>query len=296
MPERLALIPPDREDLEQLREIDLMVFHEETLIPPEEQMKRFQYNPEAMLVLKDIETKTVLGDITLSPLRQEVLEKLVNLEIDETEIKPEDYQAYTSDHPQDCYLVTIIARPGIGVRFYAGRLMRGTLEYLIGLLDRGIVIRRIYTVSSTQEEEKLARSLHLTPLPGEIKTEHEEFRRPYVLDLEAMESKSKLVNTYLRHKRNLERRRRRYQRQAQKEGYEWDHPDIFYVLKREEQVIGFTYMLPFKPDTGKTDQLIRANLAGEVAITPDDIVEFKMGQHTQIYLVAIRYETEYPYL
>lgn len=216
-PERLTLIPPNRDDLEQLREIDLMVFHEETLIPPEEQMKRFQYNPEAMLVLKDTKTNTVLGDITMSPLRQEILEKLINLEIDETQIKPEDYQAYTTDHPQDCYLVTIIARPGIGERFYAGRLMKATLDYLIRLLDKGITIRRIYTVATTKEGDRLARSLHLTALPGEIKTEHEEFRRPYVLDLEAKESRSKLINTYLRYKKNLERRRRRYQRQALKE-------------------------------------------------------------------------------
>lgn len=65
------------------------------------------------------------------------------------------------------------------------------------------------------------------------------------------------------------------------------NPDVFYVVKREEQVIGFTYMLPFKQDTDKIEQLLRANLAGEVAITPDDIVEFSTGRHTQIYLVAI---------
>ena len=215
-PERLALLPPNREDLEQLRDIDLMVFHEETLIAPEEQMKRFKYNPEAMLVLKDTKTNTVLGDITMSPLRQEVLEKLLSLEIDETQIKPEDYLPYTTDYPQDCYIVTIIARPGIGEKFYAGRLLRATLDYLIGLLNEGIIIHRIYTVATTEEGDKLARSLDLIPLPGEVKTKHEEFRRPYVLDLGMKESKSKLVDTYLRQKRNRESRMKRYQKQAAK--------------------------------------------------------------------------------
>jgi hypothetical protein len=65
------------------------------------------------------------------------------------------------------------------------------------------------------------------------------------------------------------------------------NPDVFYILKREEQVIGFTYILPFKPESDKIQKLLRASLAGEVDITPDDIVEFKVGQHTQIYLVAI---------
>jgi excisionase family DNA binding protein len=216
-PERLILVPPNREDLEQLRAIDLMVFHEETLIPPEKQLERFRYNPEAMLVLKDTRTNTVLGGITMSPLKQEILERLIGLEIDETHIQPEDYQPYTTDHPQDCYIVGIIARPGIGEKFFAGRLMKATLDYLIGLLNKGIIIRRIYTIATTEEGDKLARSLQLTPLPGEVKTEHEEFRRPYVLDLDVKESKSKLVDTYLKQKRNRERRKRRYQKQAAKE-------------------------------------------------------------------------------
>lgn len=216
-PERLTFMPPNREDLEQLKAIDLMVFHEETLISLDKQLERFKYNPEAILVLKDGRTDTVLGSITLSPIRQEVLEKLISLEIDETQIQPEDYQPYTTDHPQDCYIVGIIARPGIGEKFYAGRLMKAALDYLIRLLDRGIIIRRIYTVATTQEGDKLAQSLHLAPLPGETKTQYEEFRRPYVLDLELKESKSSLVNRYLKQRQNLERRRKRYEKQALKE-------------------------------------------------------------------------------
>lgn len=216
-PERLTFMPPSKEDLEQLKTIDLMVFHEETLISPDKQLERFKYNPEAILVLKDGKTDTVLGGITLSPIRQEVLEKLISLEIDETQIQPEDYQSYTTDHPQDCYVVGIIARPGIGEKFYAGRLMKAALDYLIRLLDRGIIIRRIYTVATTEQGDKLAQNLHLTPLPGETKTQYEEFRRPYVLDLELKESKSSLVNRYLKQRQNLERRRKRYQKQALKE-------------------------------------------------------------------------------
>jgi predicted DNA-binding transcriptional regulator AlpA len=216
-PGRLALMPPNREDLEQLRAIDLMVFHEATLISPEKQLERFKYNPEAILVLKDTRTNTILGGVTMSPLKQEVLEKLINLEIDETQIQPEDYQPYVTDHPQDCYVVGIITRPGRGEKFYAGRLLKAALGYLIGLLDKGTIIRRLYTVATTATGDKLARSLHLTPLPGATKTQYEEFRRPYVLDLEVKESPSKLVNRYLKQRQNLERRRKRYQKQAREE-------------------------------------------------------------------------------
>jgi hypothetical protein len=212
-PERLKFMLPNREDLVQLVDLDRMVFREETLILPEEQMARFAYNPEAIHVLKDTKTETVLGGITISPLKQDVLEKLMRLEIDETQVKPESYLPFTTGTPQDCYVIGIIARPGITEKYYAGKLLYGALHYLIELLEKGVVIRRVYTVATTEDGDRLAQSLHFAPLAGEWQGEYENFRRPYVLDLEAKESKSKLINKYLQHKKNLERRRKRYEKQ-----------------------------------------------------------------------------------
>lgn len=213
-PERLRLMVPNREDLVQLAEIDRMVFHEETLIAPDEQMKRFAYNPECIQVLKDTTTNTVLGGMTISPLKQNVLRKLINLEIDETEIKPEDYRPYRTDKPQDCYVVAIIARPGMMEKYYAAWLLRAGVDYLIELLERGIIIEHIYTVATTEEGEQLAESLGFTGLPAEkLDLEHEEFRRPYVLDLTTKENKSRLVQKYIQQRKNLERRQKRYRKQ-----------------------------------------------------------------------------------
>lgn len=205
---------PTKEDLVQLVDIDRLVFQEETLILPDDQQKRFAFNPEVMHVLKDGKTNQVMGGITMSPLRPDVLQKLINLEYDETDIKPEDYRSYTTDHPQDCYVVGIIARPGLAEKYYASRLLYSTLAYLLELLERGIIIRRIYTVATTDSGDKLAQDMGFTRLPGEWTGEHEDFRRPYVLYLDAKDSKSTLVRRYLKHKRNLERRRKRYEKQA----------------------------------------------------------------------------------
>jgi predicted DNA-binding transcriptional regulator AlpA len=213
-PERLQFMLPDREDLVQLVDLDRLVFHEETLILPEEQIARFAYNPEAMHVLKDTKTNTVLGGITISPLKQSVLERLTRLEIDETQIRPEDYQPFVPGQTQDCYVIGIIARPGVNEKYYAGRLLQGALDYLIELLDKGVIIKRIYTVATTEDGERLAQSLGFKALPGEWQGRYEDFRHPYVLDLETKESKSKLVNKYLQHKKNLKRRRKRYEKQA----------------------------------------------------------------------------------
>lgn len=213
-PERLTFMVPERDDLIQLVDIDRLVFHEETLILPEEQMERFKYNPDAIHVLKDIKTNTVLGGVTISPLKHDVLEKLIRLEIDETQVKPEDYCKYTTDKPQACYVIGIIARPSITETYYASRLLHAALNYLIELLERGVTIKSIYTVATTEEGDKLAQKLDMTRLPGEWKGEHEDFRHPYILDLEAKESKSVFVNKYLQHKKNLVRRQMRYKRQT----------------------------------------------------------------------------------
>jgi len=215
-PERLAFMLPNRDDLVQLVDIDRMVFHEETLIEPEEQMARFAYSPEAIHVLKDKLTNTVVGGVTISPLKEEVLEKLIKLEIDETQVKPEDYRPYVAGHPQDCYVIGIIARPGLAEKYYASRLLRAALHYLVELLGRGVVIRRIYTVATTEDGNKLAQDLGFTLLPGEWEGEYEDFRRPYVLDFETTQSKSKLIKSYVKQKINRERRRKRYEKQARK--------------------------------------------------------------------------------
>jgi hypothetical protein len=165
-------------------------------------------------VLKDTKTNIVVGGVTISPLKQEVLEKLIALEIDETQVKPEDYRPYTTDHPQGCYIIGIIARPGLSEKYYASRLLRAALQYLIELLERGVIIRRLYTVATTEDGDRLAQSLHFTQLSGEWEGKYEDFRRPYVLDLAAKENQSKLIGQYQKHLRNLERRRKRYKKQS----------------------------------------------------------------------------------
>lgn len=219
-PERLTFLLPSRDDLVQLVDIDRMVFQEETLIEPEEQMARFAYNPEAIHVLKDKLTNAVVGGVTISPLKEKILEKLIRLEIDETQVKPEDYRPYIAGQPQDCYVIGIIARPGLTEKYYASRLLHAALNYLIELLERGVVIRRIYTVATTEDGDKLAQALGFTRLPGEWRGKYEDFRHPYILDLEATQSKSKLINSYMRQKANRERRRKRYEKQARKQKIE----------------------------------------------------------------------------
>jgi hypothetical protein len=157
-------------------------------------------------VLKDSETNTVVGGVSISPIKPHVLEKLISLEIDETQIKPEDYLPYTTDQPLDCYIVDFAVRPSLLAGYYRTRLLKAALAYFIELLKRGVVIRRIYAAAITKSGEQLVKGLHFRLLKSDWTREHEEFRRSYVLDLENAASDSRLVKRYLKQRRNLERR------------------------------------------------------------------------------------------
>jgi hypothetical protein len=212
-PERFMFMLPQRDDLEQLVDIERMFFHEAIIVPPEEQQKQLSYNPEAIHVLKDIKTNRVIGGTSISPIKPDVLEKLIRLEIDETQIKPEDFCPYTTGTPLDCYIIDFVVRPGLIAIYYGRKLLQATLDYFIELLNRGVFIRRLYTSAITKDGEQLAKRLHFTRLQSDWKREHEEFRHSYVLDLENAESNSRLVKKYLNQKLNLERSRRRYKKQ-----------------------------------------------------------------------------------
>jgi predicted DNA-binding transcriptional regulator AlpA len=201
-PERLQFVIPTPEDFEQIVEIDSTLF------------------PEVTHVLKDTKTNTVLSYISMSPIKQDILEKLITLQADETALKPEHFTPYLVNTPLDCYVVSIGARAGAGIaqHFYAGKLVYAVKNYLIELLDRGIIVRHIYAVATSKEGEKLAQSLSFTPLTTIEKQQntYEDFRHPYLLDLEDKNSQSKMVKEYQRHKTNRERRWKRYTRQAGK--------------------------------------------------------------------------------
>ena len=212
-PERLVFVLPQRDDLEQLVDIERMLFHEALLVPPEEQQEQLTYNPEAIHVLKDTNTNTVLGGISCSPLKPDVLEKLIRLEIEEPQIKPEDFLPYTAGTPLDCYIIDFAVKPGILATYYGTRLLQATLDFFIELLNRGVVIRRIYAVAVTKYGERLAKRLHFTLLRSDWTGESADFRHSYVLDLENTKSKSRLVKKYLQQKRDLERRRKPHKKQ-----------------------------------------------------------------------------------
>jgi hypothetical protein len=68
------------------------------------------------------------------------------------------------------------------------------------------------------------------------------------------------------------------------------NPEVVHVLKRDNEVVGITTVLPFKPDSEKFEEILRGDISillGDVDITDEDIEEYKPGNHVQLYLAEI---------
>lgn len=68
------------------------------------------------------------------------------------------------------------------------------------------------------------------------------------------------------------------------------NPEIVHVLKRDDEVIGITTVLPTKPGSKKFDEALRGDISfllGDVNISPEDIEEYKAGSHIRLYVAEI---------
>jgi hypothetical protein len=212
-PERLTLMRPSTNDLEQLVAIDRTSRGDVGIIEPGTIAARFASNPDCVHVLKDTTTDQVFGGVTMSTMATKVIQGLITLAADESEIKPTDYLPFTPGVSQDCYIVGIVARQDIGATYYASMLLRHTMDYLVELVERGICFRTLYTVATTKDGERLARKLgfeELTRGQGPLGDE----RIALKLDMEQKQPKAPLVVRYQRAARNQTRRAKRYQKQA----------------------------------------------------------------------------------
>lgn len=68
------------------------------------------------------------------------------------------------------------------------------------------------------------------------------------------------------------------------------NPEIIYILKRDNEVIGIATTLPVKPNSAKFEEALKDDISfllGDVNISADDIEEYKAGNHVLLYVAEI---------
>lgn len=65
------------------------------------------------------------------------------------------------------------------------------------------------------------------------------------------------------------------------------NPESQYVLKHNNEVVGYASTLPLKADTDKIEKLLSVELISEANITSDDIETYEANKHVILYIGAI---------
>jgi hypothetical protein len=147
-------------------------------------------NPEIDYVVK--QEGIVVGFVTLKPLRSETIEKYIAGTMQVKEIRADDILPFTPGTPLECE-AGIAVRAGVqNSKKYAMRLIAGMIKVAYRLAERRVIIRRIYTRSSTPDGIQLARGLGFEDITQEAASS----ARLFVLDLET--SRSPFVQQYKR--------------------------------------------------------------------------------------------------
>jgi hypothetical protein len=68
------------------------------------------------------------------------------------------------------------------------------------------------------------------------------------------------------------------------------NPEIVYVLKADQEIVGIAITLPVKPNSEKLNKALMADISmlqGDIDISAEDIEEYKEGNHIQLYISGI---------
>ena len=145
-------------------------------------------NPEIDYIVK--QEGIIVGFVNLKPLRTETIEKYIAGTIQVKDIKADDILPFTPGVPLDCE-AGIAVRAGVhNPKKYAMRLIAGIIKVVKSLAGRGVIIRKIYTRSSTPDGIQLARGLGFEDITQEPTSN----TRLFVLDFET--SRSPFVQQY----------------------------------------------------------------------------------------------------
>ncbi len=152
-----------------------------TNVTPETRLGWYQVNPEIDYVVK--KDDIVVGFVNIRPLRHETIERLLNREIWVKDIKPEDLLPFTPNIPLECWV-------GMGVRTgvnepkkYGMRLIAGAIKVFNNFATRGIIIKKLYTISESPDGIRIAHGLGFKDI-----TQPNAPVKQFVLDIEASDS------------------------------------------------------------------------------------------------------------
>jgi hypothetical protein len=148
----------------------------------ETRLSWYQVNPEMDYVVK--QEGIVVGFVSLKPLTHDAIERYMAGEIQPKDLRPSDILPFTPGIPLECEVGTAVRAGVYEPKKYGMRLLAGAIETFKSFARRGIIIKRLYTQSSTPDGIRLCHGLgfeDVTQSPNKVP-------RQFILDLETSNS------------------------------------------------------------------------------------------------------------
>lgn len=124
-------------------------------------MSQYQANPEIFHVLKQGET--VVGYVGIFPLRHEAIEKIMTGMSESrfrTEVlAPEYLTQFKPGEAEEVFLIIGAKQDVKKSKLYGARLIAGCIEFLETLARKGVIIKKAYGTSRTQDGIRMSKGL-----------------------------------------------------------------------------------------------------------------------------------------
>lgn len=145
-----------KDDVQGIYSLDFSLWPT-TTVAPERRLSWYQVNPEIDYVVR--KNDIVVGLVNIRPLRHETIEKLLKREMRIRDVKPEELLPFTPNTPLECW-VGIAVRNGVNEpKKYGMRLIAGAISVFRDFAARGIIIKKLYTVSDSPDGIRIAHGL-----------------------------------------------------------------------------------------------------------------------------------------
>jgi hypothetical protein len=191
IPTRFVRAAP--EDMPQAVAMADSVFGSVRTIPLEKRLAWLERNPDIDYFLK--QEDRIVGYLSLVPLKPETIEDLLNARRYAMELEADEILPYVPDgEPVDIYGMAIGIRPGVSVaqkRTWGELLLLGARRVIVGLGERGIIVRSLRAHSMTPDGISMMRHIGFTEVVASIPGMHdflidvEQSGLPFIMDYKA---------------------------------------------------------------------------------------------------------------
>lgn len=183
------------EDIEGITDLCIDLFGKNGTANYETRLKQYHTNPDMFYVLRQDEL--IVGYVGLFPLKQEAIDKIMS-GVEESSFRtgilsPENITQFRAGEADNVFIVLGVRQGLPRSRVYGSRIISGTVEALEHFARKGILVKRLYGTSRTQDGIRLAKGMGFEQI---VPAQEEDDLFRFKLDLET--TKNPLFSKYQR--------------------------------------------------------------------------------------------------